>query len=206
MPFDSIDDAIKLAGGSEHGLSLGVLTHDVMSGLEIADRIPTGIVHINDQTIGDEVVNPFGGVKAPGAWLGGAEANIESFTHVQWVTMRGELPDYPFCRPRRSRADAGRDRRGGSGRPDAVAPAAPGGIDSVVLEARSREYVEQRVRAGVLEDATVELFRETGLAERLDREAWCTRASSSGSTARATGSRSPTSPAARSGSTGSRRS
>jgi p-hydroxybenzoate 3-monooxygenase len=44
------------------------------------------------------------------------------------------------------------------------------GIDSVVLEARSREYVEQRVRAGVLEDATVRLFRETGLADRLDRE------------------------------------
>jgi len=45
------------------------------------------------------------------------------------------------------------------------------GIDSVVIESRSREYVEQRVRAGVLEDATVRLFRETGLAERLDREA-----------------------------------
>jgi p-hydroxybenzoate 3-monooxygenase len=45
------------------------------------------------------------------------------------------------------------------------------GIDSIVIEARSREYVEQRVRAGVLEHATVELFREVGLAERLDREA-----------------------------------
>ena len=45
------------------------------------------------------------------------------------------------------------------------------GIESVVLEARSREYVEQRVRAGVLEQATVELLRETGLADRLDREA-----------------------------------
>jgi p-hydroxybenzoate 3-monooxygenase len=44
------------------------------------------------------------------------------------------------------------------------------GIESVVLEARSRAYVEQRVRAGVLEDATVALFRETGLAGRLDRE------------------------------------
>jgi benzaldehyde dehydrogenase (NAD) len=97
VPFDSIDDAIKLAGGSEHGLSLGVLTSNVMLGLDIADRIPTGIVHINDQTIGDEVVNPFGGVKATGtSRIGGPEANIESFTHVQWVTMRGELPDYPF--------------------------------------------------------------------------------------------------------------
>jgi p-hydroxybenzoate 3-monooxygenase len=45
------------------------------------------------------------------------------------------------------------------------------GVESVVLEARSREYVEQRVRAGVLEQATVELLRETGLADRLDREA-----------------------------------
>lgn len=45
------------------------------------------------------------------------------------------------------------------------------GIESVVLEARSREYVEQRVRAGVLEQATVELLRETGLGDRLDREA-----------------------------------
>jgi p-hydroxybenzoate 3-monooxygenase len=45
------------------------------------------------------------------------------------------------------------------------------GIDSVVLEARSRDYVEQRVRAGVLEDATVQLLRDNGLADRLDREA-----------------------------------
>ena len=44
------------------------------------------------------------------------------------------------------------------------------GIDSVVLEARSREYVEKRVRAGVLEHATVELLREAGLGQRLDRE------------------------------------
>jgi p-hydroxybenzoate 3-monooxygenase len=45
------------------------------------------------------------------------------------------------------------------------------GIESVVLEARSREYVEQRVRAGVIEQGTVELLRQSGLAERLDREA-----------------------------------
>jgi p-hydroxybenzoate 3-monooxygenase len=44
------------------------------------------------------------------------------------------------------------------------------GIDSVVLEDRSREYVESRVRAGVLEAPTVELFREVGLAERLVRQ------------------------------------
>jgi p-hydroxybenzoate 3-monooxygenase len=46
-----------------------------------------------------------------------------------------------------------------------------GGIESVVLEDRSRAYVEQRVRAGVLEQGTVELLRASGLADRLDREA-----------------------------------
>ncbi|GAA1027393.1 4-hydroxybenzoate 3-monooxygenase [Virgisporangium ochraceum] len=44
------------------------------------------------------------------------------------------------------------------------------GIESVVLENRSRDYVEKRVRAGVLEHPTVELLRETGLAERLDAQ------------------------------------
>ncbi len=78
------------------------------------------------------------------------------------------------------------------------------GIDSVVLEARSREYVEQRVRAGVLEQATVELLRRTGVADRLDREALVHEGSSFGSTAGVIASRSPISPGGRSGSTGSR--
>jgi len=45
------------------------------------------------------------------------------------------------------------------------------GIESVVLEARSRDYVEHRVRAGLLEQGTVDLLVETGAGERLQREA-----------------------------------
>ena len=44
------------------------------------------------------------------------------------------------------------------------------GIDSVVLEARSREYVEGRIRAGVLEHGTVELLEEMGVAGRLHEQ------------------------------------
>jgi p-hydroxybenzoate 3-monooxygenase len=44
------------------------------------------------------------------------------------------------------------------------------GIDSVVIECRSREYVEQRVRAGVLEQGSVDLLCRAGLGERLQRE------------------------------------
>ena len=44
------------------------------------------------------------------------------------------------------------------------------GIESVVLEDRSRDYVEHRIRAGVLEQRTVELLTEAGVADRLHRE------------------------------------
>jgi p-hydroxybenzoate 3-monooxygenase len=44
------------------------------------------------------------------------------------------------------------------------------GVDSVVIEARDREYVQQRVRAGVLEQGTVDLLVEAGVGGRLERE------------------------------------
>ena len=44
------------------------------------------------------------------------------------------------------------------------------GIDSVILEARTREYVQERVRAGVLEQNTVDLLNETGVGERLRQQ------------------------------------
>ncbi len=44
------------------------------------------------------------------------------------------------------------------------------GIDSIVLEARSRAYCEERVRAGVLEHTSVRMLHEAGVGERLDRE------------------------------------
>ncbi|MBV9574014.1 MAG: 4-hydroxybenzoate 3-monooxygenase [Acidobacteriales bacterium] len=44
------------------------------------------------------------------------------------------------------------------------------GIESVVLEARSRDYCEQRIRAGVLEQGTVDLLNETGVGERMRQQ------------------------------------
>ena len=91
--FSTLDEAADLASGTEYGLSLAILTRDVMKGMELAERIPSGIVHINDQTINDEAVAPFGGVGASGTGsrLGGAEWNIDAFTETQWVTVRGQI-------------------------------------------------------------------------------------------------------------------
>ncbi|MDQ3717373.1 MAG: 4-hydroxybenzoate 3-monooxygenase [Actinomycetota bacterium] len=44
------------------------------------------------------------------------------------------------------------------------------GIESVIVENRSRDYIEARLRAGVLEQGTVELLRQNGVGARLDRE------------------------------------
>ena len=44
------------------------------------------------------------------------------------------------------------------------------GVESVVVESRSEEYVASRIRAGILEQSTVDLLRAVGLGERLERE------------------------------------
>ncbi len=98
VPFESLEEAAALAAASDYGLSLGIITHDLWRGLELARRIPTGIVHINDQTINDEAVAPFGGVQdsGTGARFGGAEANLAAFTDSRWITARGRVPDFPI--------------------------------------------------------------------------------------------------------------
>lgn len=44
------------------------------------------------------------------------------------------------------------------------------GVDSIIVEAKSRKYAEERLRAGVLEQGSVDLLAETGLGERMKRE------------------------------------
>ena len=44
------------------------------------------------------------------------------------------------------------------------------GISTIVLEAHTRDYVEHRIRAGLMEHFSVELLRESGVGERMDRE------------------------------------
>jgi acyl-CoA reductase-like NAD-dependent aldehyde dehydrogenase len=62
------------------------------------DQRAAGLVHINDQTVNDEAIIPFGGVgeSGTGSRHGGVEANLDAFTETQWVTVRGDLPQYPF--------------------------------------------------------------------------------------------------------------
>ncbi|WP_433657784.1 benzaldehyde dehydrogenase [Nocardia sp. CA-128927] len=98
LSFRTVDDAVRLAADDQYALSLGIVTADAARGLALADRIPTGIVHINDQTVGDEAVAPFGGFAASGTGsrFGGGAANIEAFTETRWITMQHRPAAYPF--------------------------------------------------------------------------------------------------------------
>ena len=95
--FSTIDEAIEMANASSYGLSLSILG-DVGMAMKIADRVESGKVHINEQTVSDEPNSPFGGVKdsGNGGRIGGAAANMEAFTETQWLTMRPEIATYPF--------------------------------------------------------------------------------------------------------------
>ena len=97
LAFSSVEEAVELARATPYGLSLGILG-DVGAAMQVADAVPSGIVHINEQTVSDEANAPFGGVGASGTGsrAGGAAANVEAFTETQWLTVRPTIADYPY--------------------------------------------------------------------------------------------------------------
>ena len=98
VPYDSVDEAIEMINADQYGLSVGILAGNPLAAYELSSRLEVGMVHINDQTVDDEAVIPFGGIKASGSGghFGGARANLETFGHLQWVTLQAEIERYPF--------------------------------------------------------------------------------------------------------------
>jgi benzaldehyde dehydrogenase (NAD) len=91
VTFASDEEAIELANSSEYGLAAGVYSRSISRGLAIAQRNSAGMVHVNDQSINDEATIPFGGMGMSGnGGRFGAEANYDTFTQWQWLTIRDE--------------------------------------------------------------------------------------------------------------------
>lgn len=97
LTYSDLDEVARMVNDSEYGLSVGILG-DVGQAMRLADKLDSGKIHINEQTVSDEPNVPFGGVKdsGNGSRFGGASANIEAFTETQWLTMRPEIAEYPF--------------------------------------------------------------------------------------------------------------
>jgi len=90
------EEAVAIANDTMYGLSAAVFTRDFSKGLAIAERIESGIVHINDQTVHDEPQVPFGGMKDSGWGRFGGKAALEEFTELRWISMQRTPRQYPF--------------------------------------------------------------------------------------------------------------
>jgi acyl-CoA reductase-like NAD-dependent aldehyde dehydrogenase len=92
----SADEAVAHANDTTYGLAAGIITSDPDRGLELAQQIESGIVHVNDQPVADEPQMPFGGVKESGFGRFGGTAAINEFTELRWVTVKSGTHPFPF--------------------------------------------------------------------------------------------------------------
>ena len=98
MPVKNADEAVRLANDTSYGLSAAIITGDPKRGMALAERIQSGMVHVNDSTVHDEPHAPFGGIKGSGLGRHGGRAAIEAFTEIRWVSLQTERRHYPFER------------------------------------------------------------------------------------------------------------
>ena len=96
IPFDGEEEAVRIANDTPYGLSGAVHTGDIERGVRFAKRIDTGMFHINDGTVHDEPIVPFGGEKNSG--LGPAERRADGGgVHHHQVDLDPARPQrFPF--------------------------------------------------------------------------------------------------------------
>jgi benzaldehyde dehydrogenase (NAD) len=93
---DGEDAAVACANDNAFGLSAAVFTRDTARGWRVAQRIESGICHVNGPTVHDEAQMPFGGVKGSGWGRFGGRAGIEAFSELRWITVQTTDRHYPF--------------------------------------------------------------------------------------------------------------
>ena len=93
---DGVEAAIACANDNAYGLSAAVFGRDVARAWAVAQRIQSGICHINGPTVHDEAQMPFGGTKASGYGRFGGKAGIDAFTELRWITLQTTPRHYPF--------------------------------------------------------------------------------------------------------------
>ncbi|MEU2236583.1 aldehyde dehydrogenase family protein, partial [Streptomyces vietnamensis] len=96
LPFDGEEEAVRIANDTPYGLSGAVHTGDVERGVRVAKRIHTGMIHINDGTVHDEPIVPFGGEKHSGVGRLNGDAMVDSFTTQKWISIQHGRSRFPF--------------------------------------------------------------------------------------------------------------
>ena len=88
--------AIRLANDSPYGLTGSIFTENLHHGVEVAKKIKSGMIHINDQSVNDEAHVPFGGEKDSGIGRFNGEWAIDKFTKVKWIGVQNGYREYPI--------------------------------------------------------------------------------------------------------------
>ncbi|WP_399927888.1 aldehyde dehydrogenase family protein [Streptomyces kanamyceticus] len=96
LPFDGEDEAVRIANDTPYGLSGAVHTADIERGVRIAKRVRTGMIHVNDGTVHDEAIVPFGGEKSSGVGRLNGESTVEVFTTQKWISVQYGRSRFPF--------------------------------------------------------------------------------------------------------------
>ncbi|MFG2928891.1 aldehyde dehydrogenase family protein [Streptomyces achromogenes] len=96
IPFDGEEDAVRIVNGTPYGLSGAVHTGNIERGVAFAKRIDTGMFHVNDGTVHDEPIVPFGGEKHSGVGRLNGETTLEAFTTVKWISIQHGRSGFPF--------------------------------------------------------------------------------------------------------------
>ncbi|MFI6769556.1 aldehyde dehydrogenase family protein [Streptomyces sp. NPDC050355] len=96
VPFDGDEEAVRLTNATPYGLSGAVHTGDIERGVRFAKRIETGMFHVNDATVHDEPIVPFGGEKSSGLGRLNGDAMVEAFTTTKWISIQHGRSQFPF--------------------------------------------------------------------------------------------------------------
>lgn len=96
IPFDGEEEAVRIVNDTPYGLSGAVHTGDVERGVSFAKQIDTGMFHVNDGTVHDEPVVPFGGEKHSGLGRLNGETTVDSFTTLKWISVQHGRSGFPF--------------------------------------------------------------------------------------------------------------
>lgn len=96
MVFDTEDEAVAIANNTRFGLSGAIHTRNLDHGVELAKRINTGMIHINDTTIHDEPIVPFGGEKNSGLGRVNGDASLGEFTTLKWISIHHGRARFPY--------------------------------------------------------------------------------------------------------------
>ncbi|CAM3168780.1 aldehyde dehydrogenase family protein [Filibacter tadaridae] len=96
IPAASEEEALRIANDTEYGLSGSVHAGTVEKAMAFAQKMETGMVHINDQSVNDEPLVAFGGVKGSGVGRFGGDWSLDEFTTFKWISVQEEKRQYPF--------------------------------------------------------------------------------------------------------------